>query len=71
MIISLFSELIATIFQINDYLNVSNLSYFIEEIEFLIIDIVNERLRSTVLQQSISRITQRTQFAESFNYSIE
>ena len=71
MITSLSSELIATAFQISDYLNVFNLSYFIEEVEFLIIDIVSECLRSTVLRQFTSRITQRAQFVELLNYSIE
>ena len=71
MAISLSSELIATAFQISDYLDASNLSYSIEEVEFLVIDIVNERLRSTVLRQSTSRIIQRAQSAELFSYSAE
>ena len=71
MITSLSSKLIATVFQINDYLNVFNFSYFIEKVEFLIIDIVNKRLKSTVLRQFISRIIQRIQFVELFNYLIK
>ena len=65
------SDLIATAFQISDYLNVFNLSYPTEKAEFLVIDIVSERLKSTALRQSTSRTTQRAQSIESSVYSVE
>jgi len=52
------SHLLTCAFQINDYLKTTNLLYPSIEVESIVINIVDERLRLVVVKKSTSRITQ-------------
>ncbi len=51
-----FLHLLICAFQINDYLKIINLFYSFIEAKFIVISIVNKRLRSIVVRKSINQI---------------
>ncbi len=59
ILIAFLLYLLICAFQIDNYLKIANLLYSSIEAEFIVISIVDKRLRSIVIRKSTSRIIQQ------------
>ena len=68
--IAIIFNFLMKVFQISDFLKVAKFSYSTEKVKSIIIEIVNERLRSSVSKELITRTIQRILSTEFIFYSI-